>query len=178
MESTQSDASPGGRQPYGKSGADTPTNGQQQELLNFLFECESLAQEMVSSAPSNALMEHAVGLCEGYLKTMLDMHQVWLRLQQAQALGSDLKIQLEKMQSVLQDVSRQASRNAHRDQSKAAQARYWNTVGGLIDEVLRLPRQQDARKNHQPEQTPLPLRRRNPPQPRPVGKPPRRRTCN
>lgn len=141
MESTHVGGSNDAGKPHKNAGADSSSR-RQQELLEFLFECESLAQDMVSATPNNALMEHAVELCEGYLKTMLDMQQVWLRLQRAQAQGSDLKVQLEKMQEVLRDVSQQASRNAHRDQSKAAQARYWNTVGGLIDEVLRLSRQQ------------------------------------
>lgn len=144
MESTHNDVNGGIRQWHKKAVTDaSDANGRPQELLGFLFECESLAQDMVSASPNSVLMEHAVELCEGYLKTMLDMHHVWQRLQRAQAQGSDLKAQLEKMQAVLQEVSQQASRNARRDQSKLVQARYWNTVGGLIDEVLRLSRQHD-----------------------------------
>lgn len=149
MESTQIDTKAGVRQTNNNAGADVGNTSQrQQELLGFLFECESLAQDMVSATPNSALMEHAVELCEGYLKTMLDMLQVWQRLQRAQALGSDLQTQLEQMRTVLRDVSQQASRNARRDQNKAAQARYWNTVGGLIDEVLRLSRQQQQSLLH------------------------------
>lgn len=159
VESTHSGVRVGVGQQHDKTGADV-TRERRQELLAFLFECESLAQGMVSAAPNSALMEHAVALCEGYLKTMLDMHHVWQRLQRAQEQGSDLKAQLEKMQTVLQEVSQQASRNAHRDQNKEAQARYWNTVGGLIDEVLRLSRQQTPispptrRTPEDPEPTP------------------------
>jgi DNA-binding SARP family transcriptional activator len=69
-------------------------------------------------------------------------------------------MQLEQMQGVLQEVAQQANHNAHRDQSKVAQARYWNTVGGLIDEVLRL-------SQHQTE--PPPLKRPEVPDPPPLA---------
>lgn len=117
--------------------SDEPVTGRQQELLEFLFKCESIAQDVVTTAPNNALMEHAVDLCEGYLKTMLDLHQVWQRLQQTQAQESDIGAQLQKMHVVLQDVARQAERNG----VNHTQARYWLSIGKLIEEVLRLSQQ-------------------------------------
>lgn len=118
--------------------SDEPVHaGRQQELLEFLFKCESIAQDVVTTAPNNALMGHAVDLCEGYLKTMLDLHQVWQRLQQAQAQESDIGAQLQEMQTVLQDIAIQAEHNG----VNHAQARYWLSIGKLIEEVLRLSRQ-------------------------------------
>jgi len=122
--------------------SDVASTGQQQELLDFLFECESLAQTMLNEIPNSALMEHAVELCEGYLKNLLDLQQVRQRWQRAQSQGSDLRIQLEKIRHVLQKVAQQASNNARNHQDNVGQVRYWNTMGGLIDEVLRLSRQQ------------------------------------
>ena len=125
--------------------ADSPIGSpreQQQSLLDFLLECEALAVDIVNTTPNNTLMAHAVELCESYLKTMMDMQRVRQHLQWAQTQGSDLKAQLEKIQQALQEISQQASHNARQDRHKTVRSRDWNTIGGLIDEILRLSPQQ------------------------------------
>lgn len=111
----------------------------QQELLGYLCESETLAQHVLNVSPHSPLMEHAVQLCQGYLKILLDMHHVWQCLQHARTQESNLGQQLERMQAVLQEVCAQLNADAAMDERKALQARYWDNIGKLIDEVLHLP---------------------------------------
>ncbi|OQX01266.1 MAG: hypothetical protein BWK73_46690 [Thiothrix lacustris] len=111
----------------------------QQELLGYLCKSETLAQHVLNVSPHSPLMEHAVQLCQGYLKTLLDMHHVWQCLQHARSQESQLGNQLERMQAVLQEVCAQLDADAVMDERQALQARYWNTISKLVEEVLHLP---------------------------------------
>jgi DNA-binding SARP family transcriptional activator len=127
----------------------------QQELLGYLCESETLAQHLLSASPNSPLMEHAVQLCQGYLKTLLDMHHVWQRLQYARTQESSLGNQLERMQEVLQEVCGQIRADAATDERKALQARYWDNIGRLIDEVLHLSQAEVVGSKKNPPHLPL-----------------------
>jgi DNA-binding SARP family transcriptional activator len=127
----------------------------QQELLGYLCESETLAQHVLSISPNSPLMEHAVQLCQGYVKTLLDMHHVWQRLQQARTQESSLGDQLARMQDVLQEVTGQIRVDAATDERKALQARYWDNIDRLIGEVLHLSEQEPADEKKIPSASPL-----------------------
>lgn len=127
----------------------------QQELLGYLCESETLAQYVLSASPRSPLMEHAVQLCQGYLKILLDIRHVRQRLQYARTQESSLGNQLERMQEVLQEVCGQIKADAETDELKALQARYWDNIGRLIDEVLHLSQQEPADAKKIPSVSPV-----------------------
>ncbi len=140
-----------GRIPSGNLLGVTKGVGQQQTLLDRMFECESLAQHVADTTRSNALMEHAVELCQNYLRTMLDKQHDWQRLQRTEARETDLEAQLER----IQEASRQSIRGST-VQDADKQTRYWDTIGSLITEVLQLSHQKMPHQNQaSPPATPL-----------------------
>ncbi|UOG92989.1 MAG: hypothetical protein L3K52_04465 [Candidatus Thiothrix sulfatifontis] len=144
----------GSEKHQGNNWENTPNGvGRQQELLGYLCESETLAQHVLSISPNSPLMEHAVQLCQGYVKILLDLHHSWQRLQYAHNQETSVANQLKRMQEICKQIRTRA--DAEIDEREVLQAHYWDNIGRLIDEVLHLPQQELTHESPPPFVSPL-----------------------